>query len=40
MEIFDALADLGVFPIQGIPEHLNLAQDVLMVAGLILEHLR
>jgi hypothetical protein len=40
MEISNALVDLGVFPIQGIPERLKSAQDVLMTAGLVLEHLR
>jgi hypothetical protein len=36
-EISDAL---GVFPIWDIPQRLKSAQDVLMAAGLILEHLR
>jgi hypothetical protein len=40
MEICDALVDLGVFPIWGIPTYPKLAQDVLAVADLILEHLR
>jgi hypothetical protein len=39
-EISDALVDLGVFPIQDIPQHLKSAQDVLMVTDLILERLR
>jgi hypothetical protein len=39
-EITDALIDLGVFPTQGLPTHLELAQDVLTAASLILEHLR
>jgi hypothetical protein len=40
MEIFDALVDLGVFPIRGIPAHPESAQDVPMAANLILKHLR
>jgi hypothetical protein len=40
MEISNALIDLGVLPILDIPEQPRLAQDVLTVAGLILEHLR
>jgi hypothetical protein len=40
MKISDALVDLGVFPIWDIPTHPKLAQDVLMAASLILEHLR
>jgi hypothetical protein len=39
MEISNALIDLGVLPILDIPEQPRLAQDVLTVAGLILEHL-
>jgi hypothetical protein len=37
MGIFDVLVDLGTFPIRDIPEHPKLAQDVLMVVGLLLE---
>jgi hypothetical protein len=40
MEISNALVDLGVLPILDIPEHPQLAQDVLTVARLILERLR
>jgi hypothetical protein len=40
MEISNALIDLGVFPIRNIPERPQSSQDVLMAAGLILEHLR
>jgi hypothetical protein len=40
MEIFDALVDLGMFPIRDIPTQPRSAQDVLMVASLVLEHLR
>jgi hypothetical protein len=40
MEISDALVDLGVFPIWDIPTHPMSAQDVLMAASPILEHLR
>jgi hypothetical protein len=36
MEVFDALVNLGTFPIQDIPKHPKLAQDVLMAASLIL----
>jgi hypothetical protein len=39
MEIPDALVDRGMFPIRDILEHLKSAQDVLTVAGLVLEHL-
>jgi hypothetical protein len=39
-EIFNALVDLGVFPIWDILAHPNLVQDDLMMASLILEHLR
>jgi hypothetical protein len=39
-EISDALVDLGIFPIQDIPEHLKLAQDILTAVSLILESLR
>jgi hypothetical protein len=40
MEISDALIDLGVFPIRDIPLLLRSAQEVLVSADLILEHLR
>jgi hypothetical protein len=40
MEIFDALVNLGVFPIWDIPTHPELAQDVLTAASFILEHLQ
>jgi hypothetical protein len=40
MEISGALVNLGVFSIQGIPEHPKSAQGVLMAAGLVLEHLQ
>jgi hypothetical protein len=40
MEIFDALVDLGVFPIWDIPAHSESAQDVPMAANLVLKHLR
>jgi hypothetical protein len=40
MGISDALVDLSMFPIREMPEHLKSAQDVLTVAGLVLEHLR
>jgi hypothetical protein len=40
MEISDALVNLGVFTIRDIPERLKSAQDVLMVASLILERPR
>jgi hypothetical protein len=40
VEIFDALIDLGVFPIRDIHAHLKLVQDVLTVASLILERLQ
>jgi hypothetical protein len=39
MEISDALVDRGVFPIRDIPAQPRSAQDVLMVASLVLEHL-
>jgi hypothetical protein len=39
MGISDALVDLGAFPIWDILAHLELAQDVLTLANLILEHL-
>jgi hypothetical protein len=38
-EISIALVDLGVFPIRDIPWRLKSAQDVLMVANLVLERL-
>jgi hypothetical protein len=37
MEIFDALVDLGMFPNWDIPESPKSAQDVLVVASLVLE---
>jgi hypothetical protein len=37
MEIYDALVDLGVFPIRDVPKHLKSAQDAFAVASLILE---
>jgi hypothetical protein len=37
MEIFDALVNLGMFPIQDIPTQPRSAQDVLTAASLILE---
>jgi hypothetical protein len=40
MEISDALVDLGVFSIWDILLHLKSAQDAMIVAGLILEHLQ
>jgi hypothetical protein len=40
MEISDALVDLGMFPIRDLPVQLRSAQDVLMAASLVLEHLR
>jgi hypothetical protein len=40
MEISNALVDLGAFPIWDIPAHPESAQDVLIVANLVLEHLR
>jgi hypothetical protein len=40
MKISDALVDLGVFSIWDILERQRSAQDVLMVAGLVLEHLQ
>jgi hypothetical protein len=39
MGISNALVDLGMLPIRDIPELLKTAQEVLVVAGLILEHL-
>jgi 5-carboxymethyl-2-hydroxymuconate isomerase len=39
-EISDALVDMGVFPIRDIPQRPMLAQDVLTIVGLILDHLR
>jgi hypothetical protein len=39
-EISDALVDMGVFPIWDIPQRPMLAQDVLTIVGLILDHLR
>jgi hypothetical protein len=39
-KIFDALVDLGMFPIWDIPEPLKSVQDVLTTTGLILECLR
>jgi hypothetical protein len=40
MGFSDALVDLGMFPIWDILEHPKSAQDVLMVASLVLERLR
>jgi hypothetical protein len=40
MEISDALVDLGVFSIWDILLHLKSAQDAMIVAGLVLEHLQ
>jgi hypothetical protein len=40
MEISDAVVDLGVFLIWDIPPQPRSAQDVLMAASLVLEHLR
>jgi hypothetical protein len=37
--ISNALVDLGMLPIRDIPELLKTTQEVLVVAGLILEHL-
>jgi hypothetical protein len=39
MGISNALVDLGMLPIQDIPHLLKLAREVLMAAGLFLEHL-
>jgi hypothetical protein len=39
MGILDVLVDLGMFPIRDIPRHPKMAQGVLAVASLILEHL-
>jgi hypothetical protein len=39
MGISDALVDLCVFPIWDIPERPKSAQDVLTMAGLVLEYL-
>jgi hypothetical protein len=39
MGISDALVDLGVFPIWDIPQRPKSGQEVLVAAGLILEHL-
>jgi hypothetical protein len=36
----NTLVDLGMLPVQGIPQLLKSAWEVLMAAGLILEHLR
>jgi hypothetical protein len=40
IKISNALVDLGAFPIWDIPAHPESAQDVLIVANLVLEHLR
>jgi hypothetical protein len=40
MKISDALVDLGVFPIWDIPVQQRSAQDVLMMASLVLEHIQ
>jgi hypothetical protein len=40
MEISDAFVDLGAFPIWDFPTHPESAQDVLMMASLILERLQ
>jgi hypothetical protein len=40
VEISNALADLGMLPIQDIPQLSKLAQEVLTVAGLLLECLQ
>jgi hypothetical protein len=40
MGISEALVNLGAFPIWDILERPKSAQDVLMVVGLVLEHLR
>jgi hypothetical protein len=40
MEIYDVMIDLGMFRTQDIPTQLRSAQDVMMTASLVLEHLR
>jgi hypothetical protein len=40
MKIFDALVDLGMFPIWDIPVQQRSAQDVRMMASLVLEHIQ
>jgi hypothetical protein len=40
MEIFIALVDLGMLPIQGIPQLPKSVREVLPVVGLVLEHLQ
>jgi hypothetical protein len=39
LEISNALVDIGMLPIRDIPQLSNMAQEVLAVADLILEHL-
>jgi hypothetical protein len=40
MGISNTLADLGMLPIQDIPQLLKLAQEVLSVVDLVLKHLQ